>query len=418
MSTIQIHGLQPLKGEVVIQGSKNAVLPIMAASILHKGMTVLTNVPGIQDVFCMMGILEYMGCRCQMEQGTLTIDASALDRMRIPEKYVKAMRSSVMLLGPMLGRFQEAVIHYPGGCSIGKRPIDLHLYAMEKLGAVIREEEEIVTARTSGLQGTQIYLSYPSVGATENAILAAVLAEGHTRIYGGALEPEIEELCRFLNGMGAKVSLEQGTVWCIQGVKHLHDSVHRVRGDRIVTGTYLAAAALAGGEVFLRGGIPTHLAAVLPRFQEMGNQVRTDEQGIWLKNQKRPNPIVLETGPYPKFPTDLQSPFMAVLATARGRSRIRERVFEARYETARELQKMGAQIEVRDQIACIDGRYPLLGARTEAKDLRGGAALVIAGLAAEGMTEVEGCHHIARGYEDICRDLQMLGADICWSRHS
>lgn len=416
MSTIQIHGLQPLKGEVVIQGSKNAVLPIMAASILHKGMTVLINVPAIQDVFCMMGILEYMGCRCQMEHGTLTIDASALDGAGIPEKYVKAMRSSIMLLGPVLGRCQEAAIHYPGGCSIGRRPIDLHLYALQKLGAVIEEEEEMVTAKTAGLRGAEIHLAYPSVGATENAILAAVLAEGDTRIYGGAVEPEIQELCRFLNGMGAETSLESGNIWHIQGVRRLHDCVHHVQGDRIVTGTYLAAAALARGEVFLRGGISAHLEAVLPRLQEMGSLVRTEEQGIWLKNEKRPDPILLETGPYPQFPTDLQSPFMAVLALAKGRSQIREKVFEARYETAKELQKMGADIDINGQIAYIEGKYPLRGAKTEAKDLRGGAALVIAGLAAEGLTEVAECHHITRGYEDICRDLQMLGADVCWNQ--
>lgn len=418
MSTIQIHGLQPLKGEVVIQGSKNAVLPIMAASILHRGMTVLTNVPGIQDVFCMMGILEYMGCRCRLERGTMTIDASSLGENGIPEQYVKAMRSSIILLGPVLGRRKEAVIHYPGGCSIGKRPIDLHLYALQKLGAVIEEVEETIHAKAARLCGSEIRFAYPSVGATENAILAAVLAEGDTYIYGGALEPEIEELCRFLNGMGAAVSLEHGNVWHIRGGRKLHDSEHRIQGDRIVAGTYLAAAAQSGGEVFLRGVSAGHLSAVLPRFQEMGNQVRTERRGIWLKNDRRPNPIVLETRPYPGFPTDLQSPFMAVLATARGRSRIRENVFEARYETAAELRKLGASIEIRDRNAFVEGRYPLAGARTRARDLRGGAALIIAGLAAEGMTEVADCHHIERGYENICRDLQMLGADIRLVSHS
>lgn len=414
MSTIQIHGLRPLKGEVVIQGSKNAVLPIMAAAILHKGVTVLTNVPGIQDVFCMMGILEYMGCKCRMEEGVLTIDASEVDGTGIPEQYVKAMRSSIMLLGPMLGRLGEAMIHYPGGCSIGKRPIDLHLYVLEQLGASVMESEEQIMASTAGLEGTEIHLAYPSVGATENAVMAAVLAAGDTRIYGGALEPEIEELCRFLNGMGAGISLEQESVWYIRGGAELHDSVHRVCADRIVTGTYLAAASIAGGEVFLRGGIPSHLSAVLPRLQEMGNLVRPDRQGIWLRSEGRPNGINLKTEPYPGFPTDLQSPFMAVLSTARGRSCIEENVFEARYETAGELKKMGADIEIKERSAYIEGRYPLYGTKTEAKDLRGGAALVIAGLAAEGMTEVTGCHHMERGYEEICRDLQMLGAEIGW----
>lgn len=412
MSTIQVQGLQPLKGEIEIQGSKNAVLPMMAASILHKGTTVLTHVPRIQDVFCMMGILEYMGCRCCLEGHRLTIDATSITGTEIPETYVKTMRSSIMILGALLGRAGEAVTHYPGGCSIGKRPIDLHLYALRCLGAEITEEQETITAKVMKLRGADICLPYPSVGATENALLAAVLAEGETRIYGGAREPEIEELCCFLNQMGCRI-IDMGTgEFLIRGVKTLCDSVYDVVGDRIVAGTYLSAVAATGGCARLIGVNPNHLASVLPQFQKMGAIIETEENALRMTSIGHPMPVGIETGPYPEFPTDLQSPVMALLATGRGRSYIQENVFEGRYETVKELHKMGAMIIIEDKRAYIDGTYPLCGTVVEARDLRGGAALVVAGLAAEGTTEIINCYHILRGYENICRDLSILGARI------
>lgn len=412
MSTIQVRGLKPLKGEIEIQGSKNAVLPMMAAALLHKGTTVLTNVPGIQDVFCMMGILEYMGCRCSMSGHRLTIDAATLTGIRIPEVYVKAMRSSIMLLGALLGRTGEAVTHYPGGCSIGKRPIDLHLYALGKLGASIKEEEEVITASASALKGTTIVLSYPSVGATENALLAAVLAQGETEIRNSAREPEIEELCYFLNGMGGDISGIGTSTLHIKGVKKLHDSSWHVVGDRIVAGTYLAAASIAGGDIRLWGVRPEHMSSVLPEFEKLGNRIEQTADSLRICAGARPCPIHLETGPYPGFPTDLQSPMMALLSTACGDSSLRENVFEGRYETVKELQKLGAEIIIKENTAFLRGCYPLKGADVAARDLRGGAALIVAGLAAEGETVVSGCHHIMRGYEDICRDLQKVGAEI------
>lgn len=412
MSTIQVHGLQPLKGEIKIQGSKNAVLPMMAASILHKGTTVLTHVPRIQDVFCMMGILEYMGCDCRLEGHKLTIDAKDITKTEIPESDVKAMRSSIMMLGALLGRTGEAFTYYPGGCSIGKRPIDLHLYALRELGAEIKEEKERITARAAGLRGTDIHLSYPSVGATENALLASVLAHGETRIYGGAREPEIGALCCFLNRMGADVTdLGEGRM-LVRGVEELHDGEYDVEGDRIVAGTYLSAVAATGGSVRICGVNPDHLGSVLPEFVKMGVSIETEADAIAAKSLGRPEPVRIETGPYPEFPTDLQSPVMALLASGAGKSAILENVFEGRYETVKELQKMGAKIIIKEKTAYVYGRYPLQGAVVEARDLRGGAALVVAGLVAEGETIVTNCRHILRGYEDICRDLQSLGARI------
>ena len=282
MSTIQVQGLRPLKGEIEIQGSKNAVLPMMAASILHKGTTVLTHVPRIQDVFCMMGILEYMGCSCSLRDHELTIDASELTGTSIPETYVKTMRSSIMILGALLGRAGEAVTHYPGGCSIGKRPIDLHLFALRELGADIREDHEMITAKAADLRGTDIHLTYPSVGATENAVLAAVLADGETRVFGAAREPEIEEMCLFLNQMGARISGIGSDVLVVDGVEELHDTIYRVVGDRIAAATYLCAAASAGGTVELTGAEPGHLSAVLTCLEEAGCTVCGESSRIVL----------------------------------------------------------------------------------------------------------------------------------------
>lgn len=415
MSTIQVEGLRSLKGEIEIQGSKNAVLPMMAAAILHKGTTVITNVPKIQDVACMMGILEYMGCTCTMEGHRLVIDASVLRAARIPEHYVKGMRSSIMVLGAVLGRMGEALTHYPGGCSIGKRPIDLHLYALRSLGAEITEEEELIRASAPRLTGTEIRFPYPSVGATENALLASVLADGVTVIRGGAREPEIQELCHFLNNMGADITGIGTDCLTIRGQERLHDSVYRVLGDRIVAGTYLAAVCAAGGDVVLQGIDPGHMDVVLAQFARIGALVCCEKQQVRITALSRPDKMKIITGPYPAFPTDLQSPMLAAASLAAGESLIEETVFEGRYETAKELQKMGARIEVLGSQAIIEGIYPLKGAAVEAKDLRGGAALVIAGLGAEGTTVIDHCFHIERGYEDICRDLSGLGAKIAFN---
>ncbi|MFR5601922.1 MAG: UDP-N-acetylglucosamine 1-carboxyvinyltransferase [Lachnospiraceae bacterium] len=416
MSVIQVQGCMPLKGEIEIQGSKNAVLPMMAAAILHKGTTVLTNVPRIQDVFCMMGILEYMGCVCGLDGNTMSIDASQISAVGIPEEHVRSMRSSVMILGPLLARLGEASIHYPGGCSIGSRPIDLHLYALQKLGTKIREEDGRVYARTTGLQGNEIRFPFPSVGATEHAILTAVLAQGNTRILGAAREPEIQELCRLLERMGARIRGAGTDCIDIKGVECLHDAIHRVSADRIVTGTYLSAVMAANGSARFTGADPAFLNQVIREFRKTGAVIETEPEAVRITMDKRPLPLQVATSPYPGFPTDLQSPFMAVLTMGTGTSTITENIFEGRYETARELRKLGADIIIEDRTARIIGCRKLRGGAVEATDLRGGAALVIAGLAAEGTTTVSRCGYILRGYEDICRDLGALGARIAYER--
>ncbi len=412
MSIIQVHGLHPLKGEIGIQGSKNAVLPMMAASILHRGTVVLTHVPRIQDVLCMKEILEYMGCVCTLERDRLTIQTDTLSDIHIPENYLKAMRSSIMMLGGLLGRCGEAITCHPGGCSIGKRPIDLHLYALRKLGAVVEEEGGVIRAKAKRLTGGEIVFSFPSVGATENALLAAVLAKGVTVIRGAAREPEIEALCRMLNSMGAKVTGGGTEVIQVKGVTSLHDTTFEVPGDRIAAGTYLSCIIASQGEAVLEGICPGEMAAVLKAVREMGAEVKEYERHIGIAMKGRPRAIALETEPYPGFPTDLQSPALSLLSIGDGIGCIRETIFEGRFATAFELGKMGAEIRLEGERAFVTGTYPLTGCPVEALDLRGGAALVVAGLAAEGDTTIRNCSHILRGYEDICRDLQNLGADI------
>lgn len=416
MAEILVEGLHRLRGEIEIQGSKNAALPMMAAAVLHKGMTVLNNVPRIQDVFCMMGILKSIGCKCSMEGHTLTIDASDVSQTQIPREFLTAMRSSVILMGALLGRCGEAQAGYPGGCTIGKRPIDLHLYALREMETQIREKEGELHARTEGLRGSEILFSYPSVGATEQAVLAAVLADGVTLIQGAAREPEIGNLCRLLNRMGAKIGGIGTDTLKIKGVKELQDTVYDVPGDRIVAGTYLYAVMAAGGEMIMSGICPTELNMVFQTAGQMGAKLEWDDSRkssyLKVRMDDRPDGIWLKTSPYPGFPTDLQSPLMALMAAGNGDGGIRETVFEGRFGTAEELRKMGARIEIWRDRARIHGIYPLHGETVQAADLRGGAALVIAGLAAEGVTKIQNSHHIFRGYEDICGDLKILGADV------
>lgn len=412
MSVIQVQGLRSLKGEIKIQGSKNAVLPMMAAAVLHKGTTVIHNVPRIQDVFCMLGILQRIGCICRLEDNTLIIDAATLTQAEIPEDYIKSMRSSIILSGPLLGRTGLAVTSFPGGCSIGERPIDLHLSAFRKLGAVVegKDEKLIVSAKT--LTGAEIDFPFPSVGATENALLASANAQGITIIKGAAKEPEITALCEFLNNMGARIEGIGTSRLTVTGVTNFHDSEFYVAGDRIVAGTYLAAVMAAEGSVFINGIRPADLTAALSLAEKMGAELKSYEYGLEVSMNGRPRCIDVVTEPYPGFPTDLQSPVMAVMSSGQGRARLTETIFEGRFGTAQELKKLGADIEIEGKHAIVRGHYPLTGNRVTAPDLRGGAALVIAGLACEGITEIHECYHIERGYEDICRDLSSLGAVI------
>ena len=413
MSEIEVRGLCRMQGEIVVQGSKNAVLPMMAASILNSGRTVLENVPRIQDVFCMMGILNSLGCVCRLTGNRMEIDASVLSGCSVEKEEMEKMRSSIMLLGALLGRLGEARLCSPGGCRIGRRPIDFHLEVLRGLGAEIEEEESgFLRARAAKLSGSRISLPFPSVGATENALFAAVMASGRTVLSGCAREPEIRELCDFLNSMGASVRGGGTSVIVVEGGLPLHNTRFVVGGDRIVAGTYLLSAVSAGGELLLTGFETSGLRAVTTSLRRMGATVYEEEELIYIRSMARPEPLSVKTGPYPAFPTDLQSVMMAVLCLARGESSLEETVFENRLGTAQELKKMGARIDCDEKKAFIFGVSCLSGTRVEAADLRGGAALITAALGAEGITRIGGCAHILRGYEDICRDLKKVGVHI------
>ncbi len=412
MSFIRVQGLKSLQGKIEIQGSKNAVLPVLAAALLHKGVVVLKNVPRIQDVFCMLEILKALGCRYWFEGHELTLDTRDLCSYEVPREEGRQMRSSVMLLGPLLGRLHRAWTCYPGGCVIGKRPIDLHLYALGRLGAEIQLEEEGIFVSGDALTGADVHLLFPSVGATENVLMAAAAARGTTRIFGAAREPEIQTLCHFLNALGAGIGgIGTGTL-IVEGGRAFQDVEFTIPGDRIVAGTYLGAVMAAGGDICLAGVLADHMKETLDIVRKTGCQVEWTGNEIRALMKERPLPIQISTGPYPEFSTDLQSVMLSVAAVAQGDSQIQENVFEERFATGKELQKLGTRIIIEDRIAYVTGSYPLKGGEVCALDLRGGAALTVAGLAAEGESRVRGCCYICRGYEDICRDLSAVGARI------
>ena len=410
MSHIKIRGGHSLHGEIEVQGAKNAALPIIAASVLNNGMVHLRRCPQIMDVHHMLRILQQSGAGIMWDDGDVWIKTDQMDTVAVSSLDAGKMRSSIILLGALLGRGQEVTMPYPGGCTIGARPIDWHIDALRKMNVQIDLKENKIECKTTGLKGNRIELPYPSVGVTENILLAAVLADGVTEIIHAAMEPEIADLCRFLKKSGACIEGE-GTerIW-IKGVKTLHDTEYTIMADRIAAGTYMAAAAAVGGEIVLKGIHIENVRAVADVLVESGCGLI-----IYKESIKIIAPSVLlgvkniQTQPYPGFPTDLQSPAMAVLATIPGVSRIREKIFEDRYKTASWLCKMGAQIQIRDGVAVIYGGQPLTGCTVEAEELRGGAALVIAALAAQGITRIRGCCFIERGYEHICEDLTALG---------
>lgn len=415
MSSICIEGGYPLFGSLKTQGSKNAALPILAASVLHKGITRLTNCPQISDVESMIDILKKIGCIVIWEEKTLVIDARNITSYDIPDEYTKRMRSSFILLGPLLGRKKKAIIAYPGGCSIGSRPVDIHLNAIRKMNVTIIEEEDRIVAFSKKIQGSTIRLPYPSVGATQNCILTAVYGHGTTEIHNCAKEPEVVELCNCLNKMGAKIRGLGRSIIQIVGVKKLHDTEYEISGDRIAAGTYLTATAITKGEITLTHIEPFYLTSLLEILVRTGCRVKqyVDTIELSAKNMSRIKPIdLIRTGPYPEFPTDMQSQMMSLFMLANGTSIIRETVFEDRYKTVYELEKMGAKIKVDGKNAIIEGVPSVKGANVEAHDLRGGAALVIAGLAAEGITRIDGFSYIERGYEGFCDSLVKLGAQI------
>lgn len=413
MNRIKVSGQEKLNGEVWIQSSKNATLPIMAASILAKGTTVLHKCPRIKDVIHMAELLAELGCKVVWEGDTLCLDSTQVLCHHIREENARKMRSSVILLGSMIARCQEVKLPYPGGCVIGKRPIDMHWRALEQLGVDFQENGTCFVARAKCLTGADITLDFPSVGATENTILAAVLAKGITHIKQAAREPEISYLCDFLRKMGAKIKWKNLDELEIEGVKKLRAAEYELPPDRIVAGTYMLAATAAKSAITLHNMPIKQLAALEIELVKMGAKLEKYGDSIKLDATKAVHGIpFLRTRPYPYFPTDLQSQMSAVLTVADCPSTIEETVFEARYKSAAQLVKMGANIHVDDQWARITPVKTLHGCEVEAQELRGGAALVIAGLIAEGETTITHCEYLERGYENICRDLQGLGAKI------
>lgn len=413
MGFIQIQGGSPLGGEVSVQGSKNAALPVMAASVLVPGVTTLTNCPDILDVACMCEILKCVGAKVNRQKDVITIDASEITQQRLPGRYVTRMRSSVVLAGAMLGRCREIELNYPGGCVIGDRPIDMHIRALSQLGAEFREDGDCLHGSAPCLKGAAVRLPFPSVGATQNAVMAAVLAEGSTVLYGCAQEPEVRALCSFLNGAGARILGGGSGCIRVEGVKRLHESVYDIEADRIVAGTYLIGVLAAGGRAFLKNAPAGQLDSVCRLLVSMGARIEAGPDGILVERAgKIESPKAVETGVYPAFPTDLQSPLLVALCRAERESSLTERIFNGRFVVAEELNRMGAGILVEGNCAHLVGRARLSGKRVTARELRGGAALVLAGICAAGETRVENRHFIDRGYEDIVRDLRGLGANI------
>ena len=416
MSSYIIKGGNKLEGTVKISGSKNAALPIIAACILNKGKTTLYNVPNIQDTQMMYEIIKILGGNVQKKKNKIIVDTSKIDKYEIPDTLMHKMRSSVIIVGAIIGKYKTATFSYPGGCDIGARPIDLHLKAFEKLGITITQNYGNITCNCEKIIGNKIDLDFPSVGATENAILTSVLAEGKTTISNAAREPEIIDLQNFLNKMGAKVKGAGTDEIEIEGVKKLKEISYNIMPDRIETGTFLCLAAITGGKIELEKTNPNHVTTVINKLEEAGCKIEIEKGTIKIEATKKLKAVDIKTMPYPGFPTDMQSLMAAAFTIAKGTTIIVENIFENRYKYTQELNKMGAKITVEGKSAIIRGTRKLYGATIRATDLRGGAALVLAGLAAKGTTVVENIEYILRGYEDFDKKIRTLGGNIEISR--
>jgi len=414
MDSFLIEGGLPLKGEVTISGSKNAVLPILAATLLTSGTCVIRRVPDLSDVGFMLKILQSLGAEVTRDGGTLTIRAANLSG-RGDYELIRKMRGSICILGPLLARLNEAVVSLPGGCVIGTRPIDLHLKGLRGLGAEVDVEGGYVRVHAARLEGRMVFLGGrvgPTVLGTANVMMAATLASGITVIESAACEPEVVDLADFLIAMGARITGAGSPTITIHGVKELHGAEHEVIADRIEAGTFAAVAAATGGEVTLRGARPDHLGAVLDKLQEAGAEIRRAAGVLTVRGTGTVKPIDITTMPYSGFPTDMQAQLMALACQAPGTSIITERIFESRFMHASELMRLGADIAIEGPSAIVKGGRPLSGAPVMASDLRASAALVIAGLAARGSTQVHRVYHLDRGYERMELKLQKLGARI------
>ena len=409
MSAYIVGGGRPLEGSVEVHGAKNSVLPILAACLLAPEECVIHSCPDLSDVTASLDILRHLGCRAERQGDTVVVDASGPTGCDVPDALMREMRSSVIFLGAVLGG--QAELSYPGGCELGPRPIDLHLAAIRAMGGAIEERGGGLHC-TGPLYGADVVLSIPSVGATENIMLAAVAAKGTTTITNAAREPEIVDLQTFLRQLGADVRGAGSSVIVVRGGKRLHGGEHRVMGDRIVAATYLAAVASAGGQVEVTGVDYRHLSTVTSVLSEAGCVVKSGPDRVYLRSAPLRGVRPVRTAPYPGFPTDAQAPLMAALAKSSGCTVFVENMFESRYRHVDELARMGADIHVEGRVAVVYGVPALHGAQVQATDLRGGAALVVAALGAEGESRITGLHHIDRGYQDLVGDLTLLGADI------
>jgi UDP-N-acetylglucosamine 1-carboxyvinyltransferase len=414
LEKIIVQGGKRLRGRVKVHGAKNAVLPLIAASILaSRGDITILDVPLLEDVKTITQMLKRLGIAVDLKEDRVVINAEKVSSTEAPYDLMRKMRASVLVMGPLLARKKHARIPLPGGCAIGSRPIDLHIKGLEAMGVQFETGQGFIEGRVlERLKGATIYLDFPSVGATQNIMMAATLAEGRTIIENAACEPEIVDLANFLNAMGAKVRGAGTDEIRIDGVDILRGTEYTVIPDRIEAGTYMVAAAITRGEVFVEGAISDHLVPLIAKLREMGVHVLDGENGILVRAEGELKPVDVKTLPYPGFPTDMQSQMMALLLTAKGTSLLTETVFENRFMHVEEFKRMGAHIKIDGRTAIIEGGKPLSGAQVKATDLRAGAALILAGLVADGVTEVTELHHVDRGYVDIVGKLRALGAKI------
>jgi UDP-N-acetylglucosamine 1-carboxyvinyltransferase len=413
MDSFVIRGGRALKGKVEAKGSKNAVLPIMAASMLSDGPCEISNVPHLRDITTMSNVLRQMGMDVhEAGDNGLTINGGGLNDHMAPYELVRTMRASILVMGPLIARLGKAKVALPGGCAIGLRPVDIHLKGLEALGAKVKTGRGYVQVSARTLRGAEICLDYPSVGATENLMMAAVFARGTTVIENAAREPEVQDLAVFLRAMGAHIAGEGTSRVTIEGVKSLRPAAHRVIPDRIEAGTYMVAGAITGGSVTLEGLHTTHMGPILQKLNEAGAEVRIEGTCMTVSTPNGLRPIDVRTAPHPGFPTDMQAQLMALMTVTPGRSSITETVFENRFMQAAELSRMGADIHLEHNTAIINGVEHLSGADVMASDLRASAALVLAGLVAHGETKISRIYHIDRGYEKIEKQLTALGANI------
>ena len=413
MDKIRIQGGVPLKGKVFLSGAKNAALPIMSAALLTDGWVNLSNLPALRDIQTEKRLLSFLGASLdEGSEGCLRINASRIDQFEAPYDLVKTMRASVLVLGPLLARFGRARVSLPGGCAIGARPINLHLKALEMMGARINLRSGYVDAKARRLRGTEIGFDTPTVTGTENLLMAAVLAQGKTSLGNAAKEPEVVDLANCLERMGAKISGAGTDTITVQGVSHLQPTDYRIMPDRIEAGTYLVASGITRGEITLAEYDGSHLETVIMKLKEAGLEFDQKKSGLAVKGPRKIKSVSVTTRPFPGFPTDMQAQFMALMALGQDTSVIKETIFENRYMHVSELRRLGADIQISGNQAVVKGVSKLRGAPVMATDLRASASLVLAGLAAEGMTEISRVYHLDRGYESLEKKLSALGANI------